>query len=105
MDPHNIVVWNVHDLNARGRCKVVRELAAAEKPSIVCMQEMKLHVIDDFLLMEIMVPGFDYDFLPSEQTRDGILVAWRTSVWSASGISTKSCSVSVRMRHIALEVD
>jgi hypothetical protein len=64
-----------------------------------------IHVLDDFLIMEMMGPGFDYAFLPSDQTRGGILVAWRSAIWAASSISTKPCSVSVRMRHITLDVD
>jgi hypothetical protein len=64
-----------------------------------------LHVINDFLVMEIVGPGFDYAYLSTEQTRGGNLVAWRNSMWSAINVSTRPYSVSVKIRHISLDVD
>jgi exonuclease III len=62
MDCQNLLSWNVHSLNVPGHQKVVRELVTAENPSIVCLQETKLHVLNDFLVMEIIGPGFNYAY-------------------------------------------
>jgi hypothetical protein len=40
--------------NVPGHRKAVRELVVVENPSIVCLQETKLHVLNDFLVMEIL---------------------------------------------------
>jgi exonuclease III len=105
MGPQNLLVWNVHSLNASGSHKVVRELVIAKKPLLVCLQETKLHVLDDFLVMDIVGLGFDYAYLPAEQTSGGILVAWHSAVWSSLSLSTKLYLVSVRIRYISLNID
>jgi exonuclease III len=51
MDMQNLLVWNVRGLNVNGHWNVVRELYATEQPSIICLQETKLHVIDDYFIM------------------------------------------------------
>jgi exonuclease III len=76
MSSGSILVWNVRGLNARARRDVVRELVASEHPSIVCLQETKLHVISPFDLMQIVGLGFEYFYLPAKGTRGGILLAW-----------------------------
>jgi exonuclease III len=95
MGPQNLLVWNVHSLNASGSHKVVRELVVAKKPLLVCLQETKLHVLDDFLVMDIVGLGFDYAYLPAEQTSGGILVAWHSAVWSSLSLSTKRHSMQM----------
>jgi exonuclease III len=35
-------------------------------PQIVCVQETKLSVINDFDVMQCLSPGFDYFFLPTD---------------------------------------
>jgi exonuclease III len=104
MDSQNLLIWNVHGLNTSDHQKLVRELVIAKNPSIVCLQETKLHVLNDFLVMEILGPGFNYSYLSAENTRGGILVAWRGSVWSASSVSSRVFSISIRMQHISLSI-
>jgi exonuclease III len=59
-----MVVWNVRGLNSRACHDVVKELVAAECPSVVCLQETKLHIIGDYDVMQILGSGFDYSYLP-----------------------------------------
>jgi exonuclease III len=80
MASESVLVWNVCGLNAQLHKDAVRELVAAEKPSIVCLEETKIHVILVFDLMQIVGAGFDYFFLPVVQTRGGILVAWKSDI-------------------------
>jgi hypothetical protein len=55
-------------------------------------------VTSDFDVMKILGHDFDYYFLPADHTQGGILVAWRSMVWSASNTSSRSFSVSVKHR-------
>jgi hypothetical protein len=81
MNPENILVWNVCGLNAKSHKDALRSLVTSERVSLVCIQETKLHVIDDFLVMQVLGSRLDYSFLLAIGTHGGILVAWRTSVW------------------------
>jgi exonuclease III len=93
----NILVWNVRGLKARGHCDMVCQLVYAERISLVCLQETKLETISDYDVAQIVGTGFDYFFLPSLQTRGGILVAWHAVSWVPSGMSSRTFSVSVRL--------
>jgi exonuclease III len=75
MISENILIWNV---NARARRDTLRELVAAERPSIICIQETKLHVILDFDVLQMIGSDYDFTYLPVAETRCGILVAWRS---------------------------
>lgn len=101
MDYENILIWNVHGLNARSHCDAVWELVAAKRPSLVCLQEMKLSVISDFDAIQIIGSGFDYAYLPAEGVRGGILVAWRTLIWSVACVRPTTFSISVCIKLIS----
>jgi hypothetical protein len=83
----NLLLWNVRGLHARSYRDTVRQLIAAEKPSLVCLQETKLHVIIDFNVMQILSARFDYAYLLADGTRGGILVTWLPINWSISNVS------------------
>jgi hypothetical protein len=44
-------------------------------PPRVCVQETKLRILDDFLVIQLLGAGFDYNFLPAMGRRGGILIA------------------------------
>jgi hypothetical protein len=95
MGSENVLVWNVQGLNAKLHKDALCSLVDTERTSIVCTQETKLHVIDDFLVMQLLGSGFDYACLPADGTREGILVAWRASIWSVTAMSVHRFSVSM----------
>jgi hypothetical protein len=74
-------------------------MVAVEHPSLVCLQKTKLDVPPDFDLIQIIGPGFEYAFLPVEHTWGGILIMWKSVVWSGSSASSSQFSVSVRFKH------
>jgi exonuclease III len=76
MDRQSFLVWNVRGLNTNAHRDAVRELVAAERPSIACLQETKLAVITPFYILQLLGHGLDYLYLPTNQTRGGILIAW-----------------------------
>lgn len=65
MGSEKILVWNVRGLNSPAHRDVVRKLIAAERPSLVSLQETKLSVINDFDVLQIAGAGFDYVYLPA----------------------------------------
>jgi hypothetical protein len=61
----------------------------------VCLQETKLAVIDDFVIMQCLGPSFDgYVYLPADETRGGILLAWDTSVIEIAHVSFDSYAIT-----------
>jgi hypothetical protein len=54
--------------------------------------------------MQILGSGFDYCYLLAVNMRRGVLVAWRAAIWSGSSCSTRSFSVSVRLRYLPSSV-
>jgi exonuclease III len=69
MGLESALIWNVRGLNAVSHCDMVRELVAAEWPSLVCLQETKKAIISNFDVMQLLGTGFDYVYLPVVQTR------------------------------------
>lgn len=90
----NILVWNVRGLNDATR---VRHLVSTERVSLLCLQETKMASINDYTLMQIVGAGFDYTYLPAARTRGGILVEWKSFIWSFTNISLHTYSRSGRV--------
>jgi hypothetical protein len=74
------IMWNVRGINSRAR-----------------IQEIKLHVIDDFAIRQLLDPGFDYSYLPSSSSHEGILVTWKSASWSVASTVLSRYVVSVRI--------
>jgi exonuclease III len=87
--------WNVRGLNDPAKRNAVREFLATIRVNIVCLQETKLNVIDDFVIMQCLGPSFDgYVYLPADHTRGGILLAWDTSVIEIAHISFDTYAIT-----------
>jgi exonuclease III len=78
MSNENIMIWNVHGLNARARRNSVREFVMQKRVFILCLQETKMDVVTPSLVNEMQGPLFDYCFLPSVGLSGGIILAWGT---------------------------
>lgn len=83
----------------------MRHLVLAERASLVCLQETKMEVINDYTLMQIVGAGFDYNYLSAARTCDGILVAWKSSMWSFTNINMRTYSLSGRLKQLAGDVE
>ena len=76
-----VLVWNVRGLNSPARRHSIFQVVASADPSIVCFQETKMYVMDQYNVMQCLGPSFDgFAYLPATETRGGILVGWDTSV-------------------------
>lgn len=82
MDPSpSILCWNVRGLNNPAKRDAVRKFVASVRTNLVCFQETKLDVIDRYVIMQCLGPSFDsFAYLPSEETRGGILLAWDSTI-------------------------
>lgn len=98
MGSETCLIWNVHGLNARARRDMVRTVVDQHRVSLVCLQETKLSVITDQLILELLGSSFDYYYLPALSTRGGILLPWRTNIWAASNFSTQNFSITLKLR-------
>jgi hypothetical protein len=99
MGLENVLVWNVRGLHVGAHWHALRDLVAAERISLVCIQETKLDVISNYDVIQLLGSGFEYVYLPAIHTQGGFLVAWCASVWVASRSSTQLFSVSVWLHH------
>ena len=68
-------MWNVQGLNAQARHNAVRETVDHEHVSLLYLQETKLNVSDDVIMLLMLGTAFDYCFLPAANTRGVILIA------------------------------
>jgi exonuclease III len=83
-----ILCWNVRGLNDLAKRNAVRVFLESVSVSIVCLQETRLNVIDDFVVMQCLGSSFDgFAYLPAVETRGGILLAWNKSVVDIGSIS------------------
>jgi exonuclease III len=90
-----VLNWNVRGLNDPAKGNAVQEFLDSVRVNIVCLQETKLDVIDDFIVMQCLGPSFDgYVYLPAVDTRGGILLAWDTSVVSIGHVSFDTYAIT-----------
>ena len=96
MENVSILVWNVRGLNDRGKRDNLRKVVDDFRPSVVCLQETKLaHVSERDVASFLGSDFFEFVFLPAQQTRGGILIAWRDGSFSVEHHLIHRYSVSV----------
>ncbi|KAK2427386.1 hypothetical protein QL285_025969 [Trifolium repens] len=82
-----IVSWNVRGLGRLDKRKEVGKLVREKNPFIVCLQETKLQVCDDFICTSVWGSSpLGYSFRPSVGASGGLLTLWDTTeveVWSS----------------------
>jgi exonuclease III len=93
--PFEILCWNVRGLNDPAKRDAVREFIASIRVSVVCLQETRLDVIVNFLVIQCLGPSFDgYVYLPAVETRGEILLAWNKSIVDIERISFDTYAVT-----------
>ena len=96
MDRANVLIWNVRGLNDRARRDNLRKVVDDSKPAVVCLQETKLSNITERDVTTFLGRDFtNFVFLPAQQTRGGILVAWKEGSFEVSQHRVHRHSVSV----------
>lgn len=90
-----VLCWNVRGLNCPAKRAAVREFVQTTKMNLVCLQETKLDVVDQFVVLQCLGPSFDgFDCLPASETRGGILLAWDRSVMDMDALVHDTNSLS-----------
>lgn len=94
--------WNLRGLNNPARRLVLRNIVSQQKATIVCIQESKLAMVDNNMIVEAFGPQFanNFCFLPSDGTRGGVIVAASADYFdlSASSYTLHTVSAKITMR-------
>lgn len=99
MDCSIFLIWNVRGLNARARRDNVRIVVDCIRPTMVCLQETKLATISNWDILAFLGPAYhNFVYLPAQNTRGGILVAWRDGVFSVDHWRVHQHSVSIKFQ-------
>jgi exonuclease III len=97
MDPIRILVWNVRGLNSSSRQDVIRTLVNASRADIVCLQETKMAVVPQGVLLSMLGTDFSSHVeLPSTGASGGIIVAWRRALGTTGQYRVDTFNVSVQ---------
>jgi len=96
MDKLNFLIWNVRGLNDKARRDNLRKVVDDTRPAVVCLQETKLSYISERDVISFLGRDFTkFVFLSAQQTRGGILIAWRDGSFVVSQHRVHRHSVSV----------
>jgi exonuclease III len=83
-----ILCWNARGLNDPAKRSAICDFLDSVSVSIVCLQETRLNVIDDFIVMRCLGPSFNgYAYFPVVETRGGILFAWNKTMLGVTRVS------------------
>ena len=96
MNPSAILIWNVRGLNKIDRRNVVRDVILSSNADIVCLQETKVAILTQQVLLSVFGTVYDnFVALPAVGTRGGVLVAWKGGSCQAVASRVDNFSVSV----------
>jgi exonuclease III len=97
-----ILNWNVRGLNNGARQDAVNELVRSTGATIVCLQETKMQLLDQNVVIRTVGTKFVNSFavLPAEQTRGGILLAVNEDFFDLSDVelTANTISATITMR-------
>lgn len=97
----NFLVWNVRGLNDRAHRAAVRSVVTDARCSVACLQETKLDDIPVTLAAQFLSANLsDFLYLPADETRGGILLAWDQSVASCDSLSLGDFSLTARLQFV-----
>jgi hypothetical protein len=82
MSSDTMLSWKAQGLNAQARREVVAELVSQVCVSLLCIQQSKLPVVDDAMVILMLGSSYVYHFVPASGTRGGILVGWHSDMWT-----------------------
>jgi exonuclease III len=98
IDPAKILIWNVRGLNSAARQDSVRTIVDASRADIVCIQETKLSVMTNRVLLSALGSDFSEFFVvPAAGASGGILVAWRRHIRVSSTPRINNHSITIQI--------
>ena len=76
-----IMSWNVRGLNSAAKREAIREVAAAHRLAILCVQETKIETWDQTLVRDVGGSWLgDCVVLPAIATRGGVAIFWNSKL-------------------------
>jgi exonuclease III len=90
-----MLFWNVRGTNDPAKRSVIRDFLGSLHVSIVCISETKVSEVDEFYIAQCLGLSFDgFVFLPANETRGGVIMAWYTSVIQIGHVSYDTYAIT-----------
>lgn len=85
---YSILSWNVRGLNSAAKQEDVKQVIQTYRPMLVCLQETKMQDVTSAVVRNSVGNEYadNYQYLPANNTRGGIIVAFRDQHIQLSGI-------------------
>jgi exonuclease III len=94
----SVASWNLRGLNNRARRNSICLFLSSFNLSLVCAQETKLRQVDSVIISQTFGHAFDeFDFIPADGTRGGIILAWRSDVLQISTLHKGEFSITAKV--------
>jgi exonuclease III len=91
-----VLTWNVRGINSEWKWNTVKNKLTESNCDIACLQEMKKEIIDANFIKRIYPTSLDsFDYLPSVGASGGILVIWKSSLFSATMKFTNNYAITM----------
>ncbi|CAN6196704.1 unnamed protein product [Urochloa humidicola] len=103
--PVTILSWNVCGLGDKTKCNNVRLAFPDPPPSVICLQETKLHDINRFKATFFLPHRLaaSYAFIPADGASGGILTAWDPNLFTASTLARSTRSLTTTFHAITTD--
>ncbi|CAN6218601.1 unnamed protein product [Urochloa humidicola] len=87
----SVVSWNVRGLGDSDKCDVVKDALSTASPSIICVQETKLHSVTPQKARSFLPVSHATSLhsLSANGSRGGVLTAWNASSFSLTSFITR----------------
>jgi len=93
----NVLSWNVRGINAPWKWNAIRNKVVESKCDIICFQETKKEGFDSRFLKNVCPNEFDaFDLLPSIGASGGILIAWKSSLFSGERLMINEFGITTQ---------
>jgi exonuclease III len=94
-----ILCWNIRGLNSESKQLALHEKVSESGCAVVCVQETKKENFDRKFIRGCLTEQFDnFAFSPSNGASGGILVAWKTSIFSGMLLEVHSFGMIILFR-------
>lgn len=96
MKSSNILYWNIRGINVEAKWESLRDKILESKCDIISVQETKRESFDITYIRKFCRACFDdFCYLPSVGASGGILVVWKSAVFSGSQVFQNEFAISI----------
>jgi exonuclease III len=92
-----VLCWNVQGINSEEKWNPIRDTIIDAGYDIFCFQETKRKNFDMQFIKKFSPSGFDtFEFLPSIGASGGLLIGWKSSVFSGHLVFQNEFAITVK---------